>query len=48
MDIKEAIRKEIEDMTWWYRNCQKNRRHKADCCKECPFRTLIEVVENGK
>ena len=45
-DVKEAIEKEIEDMSWWYRNCRSNRLHKADCCQECPFRVIIEVIED--
>lgn len=47
-DIKEVIEKEMNDMSWWYRNCRSNRLHKADCCRECPFRIIIEILEDER
>lgn len=47
MSVRHRLCQEIQENTWFYRNCKKNRAKNALICKTCPIRYMIEHLETA-
>jgi len=43
---KSELKKAMHYKNRWYKNCKNVRNRDGKICKECPFREIIEEIEN--